>query len=143
MTFELSELVLGVPFNRHLRLEGAGEWLALDLHDEVTNHLGTMHAGALFTLGEAASGLCAVRALGGEFVEARAVTRSASIEFRRPAVGRIRTLAEPLQSAEETLELLEREGRASLDVAVKLLDRTDAEVAALRITWSLRRPRST
>lgn len=143
MSFELSELVLSVPFNRHLRLEGDGDWLALEMNDDLTNHVGTMHAGALFALGEAASGLCAMRALGGVFVEARAVTRSASIEFRRPAVGRIRTLAEPLQPVKETLEALEREGRASFEISVKLLDRSDTEVAEVRITWALRRPRST
>jgi acyl-coenzyme A thioesterase PaaI-like protein len=113
------------------------------LKDAVTNHIGTMHAGALFTLGEAASGLCAMRALGAVFVEARAVTRSASIEFRRPAVGRIRALGEPLQPVRETLERLDREGRASFEVVVRLLDRNDVEVAELRIGWSLRRPLST
>lgn len=139
MSFELQSLVLSVPFNRHLRLEGEGDWLSLDLTEDVSNHIGTMHAGALFTLAEAASGLCAMRVLGGLFVEARAVTRSATIEYRKPAVGRIRAVAEPVRPVDDVLRALEQERRANLDIVVKLIDRVDVEVAELRITWALRK----
>ena len=56
-----TDLVIGLPFTKRIGVlaEESGH-LALADDPTLQNHIGTVHAGALFTLGEAASGVAVV-----------------------------------------------------------------------------------
>lgn len=96
----------------------------------VTNHMGTVHAGALFTaadiagaaafVGAAATGLTRVK---------RLVLRGATSAYKRPATGRIRAVAtvEP----QDVAGVLASTGteRFAITVPVALLDDADVLVA--------------
>jgi acyl-coenzyme A thioesterase PaaI-like protein len=57
---------------------------------ELTNHIGTMHAAALFALGEAASGAAMAGTLGLLIMKAKPVASEASIKYLKLAKGTIR-----------------------------------------------------
>lgn len=74
----------------------------------VTNHMGTVHAGTLFTAADIAGALAFIGAAATHLhaIE-RLVLRAATVTYRRPATGRIRAVA----------RVDERELRAVLDAA--------------------------
>src|SRR5262245_53679734 len=84
--------VTQLPFNRLLGLETAppdSEFLvSLPDGTQYTNHLGTVHAGALLAVAEAGSGAYLVKHLGtgSGYVP---VVRRLEAKFRKPAHGRV------------------------------------------------------
>lgn len=141
---------LVVPFNDQARIElidksGGVARTRIGDHHELTNHLGTVHGGALFTVGEAASGhafMDAVYAAVGEGITTlTAVVKTACINFLKPAKGAVdasATLATPIA---EVLAKMETDGRATATVNVTLTNSEGAVVAELIVEWHLRRRR--
>src|SRR3954467_14173912 len=83
-----------VPFVGHLNLEivsiGEGEaTVRLPERDELGNHVGSQHAGALFTVAETASGAAFVGAFAERMGEVTPLARSAEISFEKIAEGPI------------------------------------------------------
>lgn len=129
-----------VPFASHTGIEilsvGNGEaQAALDQRPTSVNHIGSQHAGALFTLGEAASGA----AMAGQFAPRlgtlRPVTADASIRFARIARGRITATARCDTPAESLLARLDADGRVSFAIDVNMADDSGREVASMQVTW--------
>jgi acyl-coenzyme A thioesterase PaaI-like protein len=132
-----ADFVIGLPFTKRIGVlaEETGQ-LALADDPTLQNHVGTMHAGALFTLGEAASGVAiaeVVTALG-----TMPVAKSASIAYRRPAKGRIRAAGKIDEEIEAVRARLVAAGKTVLDVKVSLTDDGGTEVAEMTVTWHLR-----
>lgn len=132
-----TELVAGLPFNQRIGVlaEEDGR-LALPDDATLTNHVGTVHAGALFTLGEAASGVAisaVVSALG-----AMPIAKSATISYRRPAKGRIGAVGTIVEDVDAIGARLVAEGKTVVDVAVALTDAEGTEVATMTVHWHLR-----
>lgn len=79
-------LAAAVPFNRHLALEyasvepGKAEVRLAD-REEHRNHIGTLHAGALFTVAEAPSGAAFVAAFAAQRDDVVPVVESAEIRL--------------------------------------------------------------
>lgn len=132
-----AELVVGLPFNARIGLVAEEDGrLALADDPTLTNHVGTVHAGALFTLGEAASGVAitdAVAALG-----AMPIAKGATIAYRRPAKGRIHARGRIIEDLDAIRARLRSEGKTAFDVAVTLTDGEGTEVATMTVTWHLR-----
>jgi acyl-coenzyme A thioesterase PaaI-like protein len=132
-----AELVVGLPFNTRIGMVAEdGESLALADDPTLTNHVGTVHAGALFTLGEAASGVAiteAVAALG-----AMPIAKGATIAYRRPAKGRVRARGRIVEELEAIRARLRTDGKTAFDVAVSITDAEGVEVATMTVTWHLR-----
>ena len=138
---------LVVPFNEHARIQftdtapGASTARIPDAH-ELTNHLGTVHGGALFTVAEAASGrafmetaLTYARAAGWDISAFRAVVRNAQIRFRKPARGEISAHARLITPVEQWAEVLQAEGKAVANVSVEVQDASGALVAEMQVEW--------
>lgn len=132
-----ADFVVGLPFNQRIGLvaEASGE---LALPDDATlhNHVGTVHAGALFTLGEAASGIPIA-----EFVTklgAMPIAKSASIAYRRPASGAIRAKGSIAEELDAIAARLRSDGKTVVEVNVSLTDAAGTEVATMAVTWHLR-----
>jgi acyl-coenzyme A thioesterase PaaI-like protein len=140
----LEALAAAVPFNRTLGLEyvsvGAGTAeIRLADREEHRNHVGTLHAGALFTVAEAASGAAFVAAFADRLATIVPVVESAEIRFSAPARGTITANARLTTPATELLAELDRDGRTRPPVEVRLVDASGKEVAAMTVLWNVKR----
>lgn len=135
-----AHLSAAVPFAAHVGIAideiGAGTATAtLDQSQATSNHIATMHAGALFTLAEAASGA----AMAGMFLERlaalRPVAASATIDYLKPARGSITAHARVDQSKDTLLAALDAEGKVRFGVTVRIFDAEAREVALMRVDW--------
>lgn len=127
-----------IPLVKHLGLEipQQGQRLDLPFSNAMLNHVGTVHAGAQFTLAETAS----ARHLLGLFPELvdRVVPllRSATIKYRRPVTGNLHTLPVVEEDAIEGFRSqFDRKGRGLITVTVKLLNEADELVAEAHYDW--------
>jgi len=136
---------MAVPFVRHagitLREVGCGVATAV-LADaaELRNHVGTLHAGALYTLGETASGAAIAGAIAPILEEVRPLAMVARIEYLRPARGEIiatATIPEPDALQAQVVS----KGRVTVLARVSLRDAKDVEVARLEVDWMVLGPR--
>ena len=87
-------LAQAIPYNNHLKLELAGLGdgsgsVRLPDDDELRNHVGSQHAGGLFSAGEFASGAAFVGAFAERLGDVTPLARSASIEYLKLARGPI------------------------------------------------------
>ena len=137
-------LAAAVPFNRHLSLEygtvepGQAE-VRLSDREEHRNHVGTLHAGALFSVAEAASGAAFVAAFAEQLASIVPVVEKAEIRFAAPARGTVTARARLTTPAETLLAELDRDGRTRPPVEVRLSDESGKEVAVMNVLWNLKR----
>lgn len=136
------------PFNNHARIQimetepGIGATRIADL-PELKNHFGTVHGGALYTLGEVAAARAVLTALGERIAQLQAVTRGARIRYVRPARGAIDARATlSLADVGAALAAVEQQGRAEIPVEVALTDAQGIVVATMVVEWHLGRPRT-
>jgi len=133
-----------IPYNRYLGLavtevaDGRGV-VRLPEEDHLQNHVGSQHAGALFSAGEAASGAAFVGAFAERMGDITPLARSAEISYRKLARGAITatgTLGEPKASL---LERLDADGKVEFGVQVDLADADGNSVAEMTVHWHVRR----
>ena len=136
------------PFNNHARIQtldaaaGNGATRIGDL-PELKNHFGTVHGGALYTVGEVAAARAVLSALGEHIAHLHAVTRSARIRYLKAARGAIdarATLSPGL--VQEALAAVEQQGHAEVTVEVALTDAQGIVVATMVVDWHIGRPRT-
>jgi acyl-coenzyme A thioesterase PaaI-like protein len=136
-----------VPFADYLGLETRESSLErgvvlLPARAELSNHIGSQHAGALFTAAEAASGAALIGRFGTELAAgAVPLVSRADIEYQRVARGPIVATAIVEQAREAVLEQLRSGGKASFKVTVTLTDEAGTTVATTVVQWHLRAPR--
>ena len=109
-------MAMAVPFAGHLNLEitevGPGEaTVVLPRRPELTNHVGSQHAGALFTVAETASGAAFVGAFAVRMGEVTPLARQAEIQYLKIANGAIEAHAKLGVDAAEALATLDSEGK--------------------------------
>ncbi|MGE0215538.1 DUF4442 domain-containing protein [Mycolicibacterium sp.] len=131
------------PFKRYLgitfpAIDRDGATAALPERPELLNHVGTVHAGALFTVAEGA----AAGAFSGGFAS-RAdglapLVRTASIAFRKPARGRITGSGRIVGDVAEILDRLATDGRVSFDIQTELRDADGVTVVEATFEYYLR-----
>ncbi len=130
--------VLKIPFNEFVGLTTSDDsryLLELDARPEYLNHIGTVHASALFALAEASSGVFLLKTF--EAVEVIVpVVRNVEIKYKKPAHGMIRSTATLIDTgAVDILEKLERKSRTLLSVKVSLLDSRGVNVMQATFEW--------
>ncbi len=132
-----------VPFAKHVGIEllEVGDGFArarLAQRPDLSNHIGTMHAGALFTLAETASGA----AMTGAFIEMigdlRPVAAEARIAYLKLAKGVVGCTATTSEPAEALRRRLREERKVVLDVVVDLFNDEDQPVAKMSVSWNVR-----
>lgn len=143
--FEIIRDQLGqaVPFARHagVELTHVEEGLAratLTQTAESINHIGTQHAGALFTLGETASGGAMAGIFADRILNVRPIAGEAQIRYARLAKGLITAEARVAGSREALIATLERDKKVAFDVTVTLTDAEAKEVATMRVSWTVK-----
>jgi acyl-coenzyme A thioesterase PaaI-like protein len=132
-----------IPFNVHLGLEvveiGSGLGVVrLPENPSLVNHVGSQHAGGLFSAGEAASGGAFVGAFAEKMGEITPLAQRAEIEYRKIARGPITATAR-LDDAQAHVDELEAEGVTRFPVAVELTDGEGDVVAAMTVHWHVKR----
>lgn len=131
-------LAKSIPFCAHIGMQPGAEGVALPDTPELKNHVGTMHAGALYTLGETASG-AAVMAELPELFGGLVVVKTASVAYLNPAKGAITAVGKLVEPTDAVRTRLEADGKAVFDVAVSLTDPTGLEVATMNVSWYAKR----
>jgi uncharacterized protein (TIGR00369 family) len=132
-----------VPFAAHLGVEvtsiAEGEATAvLPERQELGNHVGSQHAGALFTAAETASGAAFVGAFAERLGEVTPLARSAEISYEKLAKGPIEARAKLGVPAAEALATLDAEGKVVFPCEIELFDEAGQRVATATVDWHVR-----
>ena len=133
-----------IPFNGHLGLEviavsETSGSVRLPEDPNLLNHVGSQHAGALFTAGEAASGAAFVGAFLERMGEITPLAKSASISYLKIAKGPIVATGTLSETHSALLERLDADGRVEFTIDVSLRDADDLEVATMTVDWHVRK----
>jgi uncharacterized protein (TIGR00369 family) len=136
-------MAMAVPFVDYLGLEiaevGPGEaTVVLPRKQHLTNHVGSQHAGALFTAAEAASGGAFVGAFAVRMGDVVPLARRAEIEYLKIASGPITARARLGLDAAEALATLDAEGKVEFPCHVELHDEAGQLVATATVGWHVR-----
>lgn len=142
-----AHLSRSIPFAAHSGVVidnvGAGTARAhLPATPETANHIGTPHAGAMFTLGETASGAAMAGAFAEILLTLRPVAAEAKIGYLKIARGTLTAEAECSQPADALRATLDSTGKVVFDVAVKVTDETGVQVGAMSVAWHVSRARA-
>jgi acyl-coenzyme A thioesterase PaaI-like protein len=132
-----------VPFAGYLGLEitsvAEGEAVVLlPERTELTNHVQSQHAGALFTAAETASGAAFVGAFAERMGEVTPLARSAEISYEKIAKGPIEASAKLGVPVDEALATLDAEGKVEFPCEVELTDPSGLRVAVATVHWHVR-----
>jgi uncharacterized protein (TIGR00369 family) len=132
-----------VPFAGFLGVEvtsvSAGEATAvLPERTELTNHVGSQHAGALFTAAETASGAAFVGAFAERMGDVTPLARCAEISYEKIAKGPIEAKATLGVPADEALATLDTEGKVVFPCQIELTDAEGQRVATATVEWHVR-----
>ena len=129
-----------VPFNHHVRVEsleaplGKGKTRIPDVV-ELTNHFGTVHGSALFTVGEVAAGSAITRLLASDLADLRAITQSASIKYLKTPRGAIEAEATVELDRTTILNAISSGNPISVPIQVRLKDVHGVLVATMSVSW--------
>ena len=135
-----------LPFVRLLGISiddiGAGtSRVSMPDDPKLHNHLGTQHAGALFTLAETASGA----AMAGGFAELilglRPVAKESRIQYQKLARGATRAEGRVPGDLAALKAQLEQEGKVAFPVAVDIFDSEGTLAAQVTVDWYLSQKR--
>lgn len=131
-----------IPFNAFIGLEACGPdekgILRLPDRSEHSNHLGTVHASALFALAEASSGSYLHSSFPNDSSQAFAVLRSSNIKYRKPSTGQIYSVGRIDEADRENcIKALEKRGKGTVSIEIELLNEIEVLVATCRFDWFL------
>jgi uncharacterized protein (TIGR00369 family) len=136
-------LSMAVPFAAYLGLEitevSAGEaTVVLPRKAELNNHVGSQHAGALFTAAETASGAAFVGAFAVRMGDVTPLAKSAEIDYEKIAHGPITAKGTLGMDAAKALAVLDEEGKVEFPCEVELTDKDGQRVATATVHWHVR-----
>ncbi len=129
--------VTAIPFNKLIGLEASGDpryLLMLPEGGQFLNHVGTVHASALFALAEATSGVRIMSELGGRD-DLGAVVRKVETKYRNPAQGAVYSTAALVEDKALLLGEIDERGRGFAHVTVDLFDGAAKPVARFEFEW--------
>lgn len=135
-----------LPFVRLLGISiddiGAGtSKVSMPDDPKLHNHLGTQHAGALFTLAETASGA----AMAGGFAELilglRPVAKESRIQYQKLARGATRAEGRVTGDLAALKAQLAQDGKVAFPVAVDIFDSEGTLAAQVTVDWYLSQKR--
>ncbi len=133
-----------IPFNTHVGLEftEVGDGIGVvRLPDaaHLKNHVGSQHAGALFSAAEAASGGAFVGAFAEHMAGITPLAKGAEISYLKLAKGPITAAATLAEDKAQLVDRLESDGRVEFPVAVELTDEEGLKVAEMTVHWHVKK----
>lgn len=132
-----------VPFVRTLGLEylelSAGRaLLRLPDRSDLHNHVAGPHAGAMFTLGESATGAVVIGSFSDLLGTYTPLAAGAQIRYRALAMGPVTAEARLASPAAEIRSELAAAGKVRFDVDVVLRDEAGTTTGEMTVSWALR-----
>ncbi|MEU6140914.1 DUF4442 domain-containing protein [Streptomyces sp. NPDC047081] len=136
-------LAATVPMARTLNLEflettAEKAVVALPDQSEYHNHVGGPHAGALFTLGETASGTIVLAAFGDQLARAVPLAVRAEIAYRKLAMGAVTATATLGRPVAEVVAELDAGERPEFPVSIEVRRGDGAVACEMTVVWTLR-----
>ncbi|MEU5900497.1 MULTISPECIES: DUF4442 domain-containing protein [Streptomyces] len=136
-------LAATVPMARTLNLEFRETTpdravVALPDQSDYHNHVGGPHAGAMFTLGESASGAIVLAAFGAELSRAVPLAVSAEIAYKKLAMGPVTATATLGRPAADVIAELDAGERPEFPVAIEIRREDGAVTGEMTVVWTLR-----
>jgi acyl-coenzyme A thioesterase PaaI-like protein len=136
-------MLAAVPFARTLGVEfveGGSDTVVARLPDNpgVHNHVGGPHAGALFSLGETASGAMVLATFAEQLTRAVPLAVRADIAYRKLAMGTVLARARLGRPAAEVVGELDAGHRPEFDVLVEIGTEDGTVTAEMTVVWTLR-----
>ncbi|MEU2563840.1 DUF4442 domain-containing protein [Streptomyces longispororuber] len=136
-------LAATVPMARTLNLEfveTTPERAVVVLPDQgdYHNHVGGPHAGAMFTLGESASGAIVLAAFGDQLSRAVPLAVRADIAYKKLAMGTVKATATLGRPAAEVVAELDAGRRPEFPVWIDITREDGAVTGEMSVTWTLR-----
>jgi acyl-coenzyme A thioesterase PaaI-like protein len=132
-----------VPFVRTLGLEYlelSAERALLRMPDrpDLHNHVAGPHAGAMFTLGESATGAVVIGSFADLLGRYTPLAAGAQIRYRALAMGPVTAEARLVNPAGDVRAELEAHGKARFDVEVIIRDEAGKTTGEMTVTWAFR-----
>lgn len=136
-------LAATVPMARTLNLEfleTTSERAVVSLPDQgdYHNHVGGPHAGAMFTLGESASGAIVLAAFGDQLARAVPLAVRAEIAYKKLAMGPVTATATLGRPVAEVVAELDEGRRPEFPVTVAIRREDGAVTGEMTVVWTLR-----
>ncbi|MFD9909189.1 DUF4442 domain-containing protein [Streptomyces sp. NPDC059063] len=136
-------LAATVPMARTLKLEFIETTperavVALPDQSEYHNHVGGPHAGAMFTLGESASGAIVLAAFGAQLSRAVPLAVRADIAYKKLAMGPVTATATLGRPVADVVAELDAGERPEFPVAIAITRADGAVTGEMSVTWTLR-----
>ncbi|HQR78802.1 MAG TPA: DUF4442 domain-containing protein [Actinomycetota bacterium] len=116
--------------------------LRLPDQPEYHNHIGGPHAGAMFTLGESASGALVLGNFAQHLGQVVPLAVEANISYRKVAMGPVTATATMTRTAEEVLAELETGTRPEFRVDISIATQDGTVTGQMNVLWTLKRTRS-
>ena len=132
-----------VPFVRTLGLEylevtPTSSLLRMPDRADLHNHVAGPHAGAIFTLGESASGAVVLAAFGDLLGEVTPLAAGGEISYKRLARGDVQAAATLGRDAADIRAELAGGGMPQFPVEVQILDGEGRVTAEMTVRWALK-----
>ncbi len=140
-------LISAVPFARtvgieiaDVRVDGDDISATATLPDEerLHNHVAGPHAGALFALGETASGAVVMAAFGAHLSLGTPLAVRADIAYRKLAVGPVQAVARLGRPVREVLAELAAGERPEFPVTIEVTRADGAVTTEMTVVWTIR-----
>ncbi|WP_437103748.1 DUF4442 domain-containing protein [Streptomyces sp. enrichment culture] len=136
-------LAATVPMARTLNLEflettADKAVVSLPDQDAYHNHVGGPHAGAMFTLGESASGAIVLAAFGDQLSRAVPLAVRAEIAYKKLAMGVVTATATLGRPAADVVAELDAGQRPEFPVSVEIRRADGAVTGEMSVLWTLR-----
>jgi uncharacterized protein (TIGR00369 family) len=103
------------------------------------NHIGSQHAGALFTLGETASGCAMAGTFAEHILSIRPLAVDARIKYTKIAKGSIKARATVGADTNALRATLLAEGKISFNIDVAMTDEANRIVSEMTVNWHIRK----
>ena len=148
MDFETlrAQFAAAVPFARHAGDENVeiGDGIArtqLTQTEQLSDHIGSLHAGAIFTLAETASGAAMLGAFAEMATAIRPLATEAKISYLKLGRGTIQAQARTVMAGAELREQLRSSGLAAFEINVDVQDERERVIAKVSVQWRVTMPR--
>lgn len=128
---------LGITF-LSVSADGTEVVTALPDRADLHNHVGGPHAGAMFSLGETASGAVVLAAFGDQLDKAVPLAVDARIAYKKLAMGEVTATARLTRPVADVVAELAAGTRPEFVVAVEITRADGAVTGEMTVTWTLR-----
>lgn len=132
--------ILDIPFHKLIGIKkaeyGDDFIYQLDFREEYLNHLGILHASALYTLADASSGEFLHQNFKDYTLDIIPVIRSAEAKYLKPATGHVFSKAAFIESSvDEILQELKSKKRVQIKVRVDIFDQKGVKIMTTILEW--------